>query len=609
MPIQQIGGRNVYIITGTNTDPSKTSTGQSWANLVTQQKYQIFKDVQEEALRQFQQQATDYQSQVEFAESQREKLRKEIAATRKAIESVKDKERVENARRERETVREQNRRGRGESIRITTPTESTSSGDGGGDFYGRQEALGLYDRQIERTQNQSSSLLTTAGKLSQTYDEDALLPDSIKSNPKLQTMETYGEYIDYLNQEGIRQQNLAQELTTKRNNVSAKQDAAFQQQVVADFGPKRGGSGGRSGSVSRTVTKGEQPIQVAEPVTYDVTPDEERLKRLEAELLGIQDPTAPTDSVIDLRRQIYQDKYLGQPQAIQQPVQEPVVQDVNRRVESQVLGEPTQQELEEIQFQPSTVEIVEPVVEVIQPAVQQPVPDTLKSPVQNLIDRGDALMPTVFQEDETIDPADVALGEGRISVLEVAPAPMPMPAAPSDFASRFSRIGRQMNLRDLLNMGPTTPTPPTLSDRFSDVSNLSNDAKRIRAMELLEEAKAQYGVTSPEFQKSKTKILAELQKQIDPTKARRLKKVRKNQEEAPANYYNLGTMVNGVNDETRRLVSSLFPVTDDTRVDEIESLYKNAQQQIRLAVKNKSQKIKALELLDLQYLAVLEDKR
>jgi len=613
MPIQQIGGRNVYIITGTNTDPSKTSTGQSWANLVTQQKYQIFKDVQEEALRQFQQQATDYQSQVEFAESQREKLRKEIAATRKAIESVKDKERVENARRERETVREQNRRGRGESIRITTPTESTSSGDGGGDFYGRQEALGLYDRQIERTQNQSSSLLTTAGKLSQTYDEDALLPDSIKSNPKLQTMETYGEYIDYLNQEGIRQQNLAQELTTKRNNLSAKQDAAFQQQVVADFGPKRGGSGGRSGSVSRTVTQGEQPIQVAEPVTYDVTPDEERLKRLEAELLGIQDPTAPTDSVIDLRRQIYQDKYLGQPQA----VQEPVVQDVNRRAESQVLGEPTQQELEDIQFQPSTVEVVEPMppettqqeLEEIQfqPSTVEVVPT--QNAVQDLINRGDALMPTVFQEDETIDPADVALGEGRISVLEVAPAPMPMPAAPSDFASRFSRIGRQMNLRDLLNMGPTTPTPPTLSDRFADVSNLSNDAKRIRAMELLEEAKAQYGVTSPEFQKLKTKILTELQKQIDPTKARRLKKVRKNQEQAPANYYNLGTMVNGVNDETRRLVSSLFPVTDDTRVDEIESLYKNAQQQIRLAVKNKSQKIKALELLDLQYLAVLEDKR
>ena len=159
MPIQQIGGRNVYIITGTNTDPSKTSTGQSWANLVTQQKYQIFKDVQEEALRQFQQQATDYQSQVEFAEKQREALRKEIAVTRKAIQSVKDKERAENARRERDTVIEQNRRGRGESIRITTPTGSTSSGDGGGDFYGRQEVADKYDTQIRRAQDQASQQL------------------------------------------------------------------------------------------------------------------------------------------------------------------------------------------------------------------------------------------------------------------------------------------------------------------------------------------------------------------------------------------------------------------------------------------------------------------
>ena len=441
-------------------------------------------------------------------------------------------------------------------------------------------------------------------------------------------MDTIGEYIDYLNNSALEQQNIALDLSVTKDNILSKQDAAFQQEAIAQFGPKRGGrggSGGRSGSVSRTVKQGEQPIQVAEPVTYDVTPQQEKIKRLEAELLGIQDPTAPTDSVIDLRRQIYQDKYLGQPQA----VQEPVVQDVNRRAESQVLGEPTQQELEDVQFLPSSYERVDEkeasymaqrdaeeasrlMAErkgTLQPAVQQPVPDTPQSPVQDLIDRGDAAMPTVFQEDETIDPADVALGEGRVSVPEAAPAPMPMPTAPSDFASRFSRIGRQMNLRDLLSMGPTTPTTPTLSDRFADVSNLSNDAKRIRAMELLEESKAQYGVTSKEFQKAKAKILEELQKQIDPTKARRLKKVRKNQEEAPANYYNLGTMVNGVNDKTRRLVASLFPVTDDTRVDEIESLYKNAQQQIRLAVKNKSQKRKALELLDLQYLAVLEDKR
>ena len=68
-------------------------------------------------------------------------------------------------------------------------------------------------------------------------------------------------------------------------------------------------------------------------------------------------------------------------------------------------------------------------------------------------------------------------------------------------------------------------------------------------------------------------------------------------------------MVSGVVDKVRNLVASLFPVSDDTRLDEIESLYKNAQQQIRLAIKEKTQKRKALELLDLQYLAVLEDKR
>lgn len=39
MGIQQVGGAKVYVITGSNRDPRLTSTGQSWANLVTQQKY------------------------------------------------------------------------------------------------------------------------------------------------------------------------------------------------------------------------------------------------------------------------------------------------------------------------------------------------------------------------------------------------------------------------------------------------------------------------------------------------------------------------------------------------------------------------------------------
>ena len=128
-------------------------------------------------------------------------------------------------------------------------------------------------------------------------------------------------------------------------------------------------------------------------------------------------------------------------------------------------------------------------------------------------------------------------------------------------------------------------------------------------MQLLQEYARDLGVTSPEYARVKKQVLQQLQQSLDPSKSRQLKKIRKNQDEAPGNYYNLGTMVSGVSDDSKRLVASLFPVSDDTRVDEIESLYKNAQQQIKLAIKNRTQKRKALELLDLQYLAVLEDKR
>ena len=57
------------------------------------------------------------------------------------------------------------------------------------------------------------------------------------------------------------------------------------------------------------------------------------------------------------------------------------------------------------------------------------------------------------------------------------------------------------------------------------------------------------------------------------------------------------------------MVVQLFPVNDETKLDEIERLYKNAQQQLKLSVVDKSQKKKALDMLDLMYMAVISDKR
>jgi hypothetical protein len=100
-----------------------------------------------------------------------------------------------------------------------------------------------------------------------------------------------------------------------------------------------------------------------------------------------------------------------------------------------------------------------------------------------------------------------------------------------------------------------------------------------------------------------------LAKTMDPKKARNMKRVKTLQDNQPGQYARLGDDIRGLTQDTKNLVVSLFPVSDDTKTDEIESLYKNAQQQLRLGISDKSQKRKALDMLDLMYLAVITDKR
>ena len=124
MPIQQIGGRNVYVITGSNKDPRLTSTGQSWANLVTQQKYMLFQEAQKQALREAQLEEADFQTQARIVQEQRNALQREIERNRKTIADMQAKQLTENARRERANQSAINKG-------ILTGQRTSSSGGGG----------------------------------------------------------------------------------------------------------------------------------------------------------------------------------------------------------------------------------------------------------------------------------------------------------------------------------------------------------------------------------------------------------------------------------------------------------------------------------------------
>ena len=344
-----------------------------------------------------------------------------------------------------------------------------------------------------------------------------------------------------------------------------------------------------------------------------MSPFQERIKELETELGALEMPTRESVDLIPRQSEIYQ-QYFGRGAA---PAP------VDRSAEMDVLG------VDDFEFQPSvdSIEVVstepEPEPEP-EPVVEEPQPRTYT------VQRGDTLgeisqemygTPSRFMEiaeASGVQDPDV-IREGQ--ELTVPPSPTPPPLPEQDRMGinmlrairlqpeRFADIGRRMRMEDMAPEPVVEQQTITIKDRFKQVANQHPNQKKLLAMQLLQEYAQSLGVTSPEYARTKKQVLQQLQQSLDPSKARQLKKVRKNQEVAPANYFNLGTMVRGVDDKTRRLVSSLFPVSDDTRVDEIESLYRNAKQQLKMSIQNTRQKRKALELLDLQYLAVLEDKR
>ena len=73
MAIQQVGGQGVYVITGSGRDPRRTSNGQSWADLVTKQKYMLYQSAYDQAMREYNQGLiTEKERQAKMAEIQKQ---------------------------------------------------------------------------------------------------------------------------------------------------------------------------------------------------------------------------------------------------------------------------------------------------------------------------------------------------------------------------------------------------------------------------------------------------------------------------------------------------------------------------------------------------------
>ena len=89
MAIQQVGGRGVYVITGSGRDPRKASNGQSWADLVTQQKYMLIQEAQKEALRQIEREQLSFEDKQKKKEEILRNLQKQLDNEKKSLDKLR----------------------------------------------------------------------------------------------------------------------------------------------------------------------------------------------------------------------------------------------------------------------------------------------------------------------------------------------------------------------------------------------------------------------------------------------------------------------------------------------------------------------------------------
>jgi LysM repeat protein len=692
MAIQQVGGQGVYVITGSGRDPRRTSNGQSWADLVTKQKYMLYKSAHDQAVREYEAgRITDKERQKRI-----DQLRKDIRQERTDIARLERQQLSKNELRERMRKREELKLGT-ETIRSPIGADGSTEGT----FDSGIPLVSEYQQTLEKRISNQSSLKSRAlgdkNKFLKIEDFERALKKKAKNqqlNPKQQkaydeNIKAYNSSLKAIANADTKIEDMSGTIEELAGYDQAQFEVFYNNQVLKGGDPSttKGGRGPSRSRGSITTKKVDKGVDVALPdVDYsaEIGEREDRIAALNRQILeAASEPRDDLVNVIKREQEIARNEYgLGRPmdrrrlfgrraemEALGMEEEEPQVEEVEPDRVSEMMTEgqavdraitsPTEQRyivqegdtlgsvaqqyygdpsrfadiaqasgiqdpnrievgqkliIPQDQPQMQTAPVAEPMVEEL--VEEQAIAPIQPKPAQTQI--GDALRQDVIdrQAREEEMRRNQQLPEATPDALNpLKPATSNSPTPTPTGQPRVRQLGRIRRFSEAMaeeprrNQRPPTPPLQLIRQAFDPVRNLDRREKQQVGLQLLQQAKQAYGVSSKEYQKVKDQILSELGRAIDPKKAKQMKVVKDLQETSPSQYYRLGDDIRGLSEESKRMVVQLFPVNDETKLDEIESLYKNAQQQLKLSVVDKSQKKKALDMLDLMYMAVISDKR
>ena len=696
MAIQQVGGQGVYVITGSGRDPRRASNGESWADLVTKQKYMLYKSAYDQAMREYESGSISAKQRNRRIEN----MRDEILRERRDISKAEDQLRRQMLRgEERREEIEYKQKAAGSRQRSSTsgqkgvkqeiPTKRTYLSE----LDSRISKLSTDNARLEGA-NESLEPKITKGRIKYESDSDLfgfiLDPttnseityqtnaETIKENNKTiqKLREDISKLKGYKTKEMFEEWYRANELPT----------ITFTEGQPGTTSSSKSGYAGPIGSVDYTEVQDElaarkkaldleldalekdkideSPVDVLQRTSeiskerYGLGQPRRKLfgRRAEMEALGMEPEEQPQAENVDTvaeeikkgrvldtpvsaptaQKYIVQkgdtlgtiaQKYYGDAQRYKDIAKASGIQDPNRISVGQQLLIPQDSFTEESDLQPSVVQNVTDDFEFeFQPSVVQNVTDEAMQPMaEDVLEEqaiepiqpkpaqteiGDALRQMVLDKE-----AKKEMMENQQLPESTPPSLMPSPTpALTDAISRqpspnIRRLGKMASYKEAMAEASAYVPMDPITQQFEEVKNLSVKEKQATALHLLAQAKEAYGVSSKEFQKTKQRILETLAKTIDPKKARNMKRVKTLQNNKPGQYHTLGDSIKGLQPDTKQLVLALFPIANDIKPNKIEGLYNNAQQQIKLSISNPIQKRKALDMLDLMYLAVIEDNR
>ena len=290
MAIQNIGGQNVYVITGSQQDPRLQSSGQSWANAVSQQKFRIYDMAMKETLAQMQREGATYDAQMQAFNDYRNQLLKTKGDLVKAQDKI-----ASDASKEALAIQ------KGNATTWSTTTRATGGAGGVDDISAQRQRL---QKEKDVTEEDRQKAQKSLDIQTSTIKDPTITSNLERYKQDVQSAIDRGEDPNQVKMQG-------EEILSASNKPvvalakSAIRTERQKEARKAEIDREIAGLGAGQEEVPfvpTTTVRGKtklQPTQTPEDVATRQKKIQDEIDAITAELQRLQAPTAPTGSLLE----------------------------------------------------------------------------------------------------------------------------------------------------------------------------------------------------------------------------------------------------------------------------------------------------------------------